>query len=40
MSMTVDYISRGDGQTNTLMLSENLNIRPFDPIDRLWGLDR
>ncbi len=27
--MTLDYISRGDGQTNTLLLSENLNTRSY-----------
>lgn len=27
--MTLDYISRGDGQSNTLMLSENMNARAF-----------
>ncbi len=27
--MTLDFISRGDGQSNTLMLSENLNARAY-----------
>ncbi|MBX3436622.1 MAG: DUF1559 domain-containing protein, partial [Planctomycetaceae bacterium] len=27
---TLSFISRGDGQSNTLMLGENLSVRPFD----------
>ncbi|MGD9857639.1 MAG: DUF1559 domain-containing protein, partial [Planctomycetaceae bacterium] len=35
---TLDFISRGDGQSNTLMLSENLNARAYvSPGDGGWA---
>jgi prepilin-type N-terminal cleavage/methylation domain-containing protein len=30
--MTVDFMSRGDGLSNTLMLTENLNTRPYSDV--------